>query len=134
MGGIFLIVAVSLTVLLVGTTPVGTGAGIHQFDLVHPLLSHTHLINGQLVTHEQMAAAGRTMTAPAPVLPGPVISAGHGTADELASGPSPLPAHVRLTLWQTDRRVQRVLRNHRPPTGQIHAPPDPPPLSLDRQA
>ena len=36
--------------LLVVTTPVGTGQGIHQSELLHPLLPHLHLVAGRLVS------------------------------------------------------------------------------------
>src|SRR5579864_7654760 len=49
------LIAFILGLLLATTTPVGTGAGLHQFDLLHPLFSHVHLVNGRIVTHEQLA-------------------------------------------------------------------------------
>ena len=52
-----------LALLLVSTTPMGTGAGVHQFDLVHPLFAHVHLVNGRVLTHEQIDRADATARA-----------------------------------------------------------------------
>jgi hypothetical protein len=46
-----------LATLLVLTTPVGTGQGVHEHELLHPLVPHVHLIDGRLVSDEQLAAA-----------------------------------------------------------------------------
>jgi hypothetical protein len=46
-----------LALLLVSTTPIGTGGGVHQFDLVHPLFTHLHLYEGRVLTHEQLEQA-----------------------------------------------------------------------------
>ena len=51
-----LVVIVVLAALLVVSTPVGTGQGVHQSELLQPLLPHVHLVGGRLVTHDQLAA------------------------------------------------------------------------------
>src|SRR5438045_6357708 len=50
------LIAFVLVLLLASTTPVGTGSGAHQFDLLHPLFSHVHVVDGRVVTHEQQLA------------------------------------------------------------------------------
>ena len=62
-----------LALLLIGTTPTGTGAGLHQFDLVHPLFAHLHVVNGRVLTHEQMQ---RGEPAARGVSRGPALGAG----------------------------------------------------------
>jgi len=45
-----------LAALLVLTTPIGTGEGPHQSELLHPVLPHVHTINGQIVSDRQLRA------------------------------------------------------------------------------
>ena len=47
-------IAFVLAVLLIGTTPIGTGVGAHQFDLVHPLFTHVHIVNGRVLSQWEM--------------------------------------------------------------------------------
>ena len=117
-------VAMLLAVLLVGTTPVGTGAGMHQFDLVHPLFAHVHLVNGHVVTHDQMQ---RGETSSRRGSPGPALGAAN----------APGAADGDPGAFATDQPVQApgVLMWHSGPTewaalfplDRREAPPDPPP-------
>jgi len=68
-----------LALLLIGTTPTGTGVGLHQFDLVHPLFAHVHIVNGHVLTHDQ-AQQGATTT----------------SASGQHSAPAQVPVRVRL--------------------------------------
>lgn len=115
-----------LAVLLVSTTPVGTGAGTHQFDLLHPLFAHVHLVNGKVLTHEQMEQP----TAPEPSRPtaGPSLGAGAAAGSvDAGVGLSPvIPGQVfgyvmALPVWSVSDRL--VV-----PDGNEEAPPVPPPL------
>src|SRR5207302_8427822 len=73
-----------LAALLVLTTPVGAGHGVHQGDLLHPLLPHLHFVNGRLVLHD---AGGATETR---VQTGPALGAGgFGDAAGLGTAVSP---------------------------------------------
>jgi hypothetical protein len=119
------LIAFILTLLLASTTPAGTGAGVHQFDLLHPLFNHMHLINGRLMTHEQMAAE---MAAPTAPLKGVAFGAGDGSgSDEGGVGLSPtLPSTAPLVIWSAPAGWQVV--DGRVPSGRQEAPPDPPPL------
>jgi hypothetical protein len=119
-----------LALLLVSTTPIGTGAGVHQFDLVHPLFAHVHLVNGRLLTHEQLEQVN---SAPAPATRsatgGPAIGANSGMEPvDGGVGWSPtLPFQVTSRLpgaaWAWLTTEPRL------PAGRVEAPPDPPPTS-----
>lgn len=113
-----------LTVLLASTTPVGTGAGVHQFDLLHPLFSHMHLVNGRLMTHEQIAAAIEAQPAPPP---GVSLGTAGVASDEGGMGVSPtLPLQTPLIVWDAARRWEVV--DFDLPASREEAPPKPPPL------
>jgi hypothetical protein len=119
------LIAFVLTVLLASTTPVGTGAGLHEFDLLHPLFSHLHMVNGRLVTHQQLELEMAGSPAPAPGIS--VGSGGGAGSDGAGVGVSPtLPAPARLIAvvlpvrWECFDVVA--------PAGREYAPPDPPPL------
>ena len=120
-------IALLLAVLLIGTTPVGTGAGIHQFELVHPLFSHVHLVNGRVVTHDQMQR-GETVTRRGS--PGPAFGAASasGAADgDLGAFATDQPAHALnlVLLWRPARTEGSALS----PLDRREPPPDPPPTS-----
>ena len=118
------LIAFVLGILLSTTTPVGTGAGVHQFDLLHPLFSHVHLVNGRIVTHEQLA---RETTAQ-PVSPGVNLGSGTGSnATDGGSGVSPTVPTVDMLAGGL-LPSERVLLEPRPLRGRLDAPPDPPPL------
>jgi hypothetical protein len=119
------LIAFILGVLLTTTTPVGTGAGLHQFELLHPLFSHVHLVNGRIMTHEQMA---QLTTTAQPVRDGVNLGADNGanTADG-GPGVSPtLPARELLPAQVLPS--ERVVLEPLPLLGRDEAPPDPPPL------
>jgi hypothetical protein len=70
-----------LAALLVFTTPVGTGQGVHENELLHPLLGHTHLVDGRIVSDAQLAAASaasRSDTVTSQPSAGPAFGAGSG--------------------------------------------------------
>jgi hypothetical protein len=121
-----------LTVLLVTTTPVGTGGTAHQFDLLHPLFSHVHIVNGRVLTHEQLAdPRGGAWSAPVQPAPGAASTLGSasGSAPDgggLGTTPTVPVPHFVLPIvspfaWPAaDVRV---------PRGREEAPPVPPPLT-----
>ena len=119
------LIAFLLAVLLASTTPVGTGAGTHQFDLLHPLFSHLHLVNGRWLTHEELAKrAAQVETRPSRGL---AFGAGEapGSVDGLGVSPVALGDALPVVLPVP---VDFLLREARMPTGTVEAPPDPPPL------
>ena len=74
-----------LGALLFTTTPIGTGQGVHQGELLHPLFGHVHYVAGRLVTHETQPAVPL-----APYSSAPAVAAGAASADGglgLAIGP-----------------------------------------------
>ena len=120
-------VAMLLAVLLVGTTPVGTGAGMHQFDLVHPLFAHVHLVNGRVVTHDQMQ---RGETSSRRGSPGPALGAANapGAADGdpgAFATDQPVQALGFGMMWHSGHTEWSALF----PLDRREAPPDPPPTS-----
>jgi hypothetical protein len=122
-------VAPLLVVLLVLTTPQGTGDAVHQDDLLHPLLPHVHLINGRLVTHQALEPDAGASN-PNPPHAGPAIGGGAGSAAAGAglglspSVPAP-PTPVRLGQPFTRLALDLLM-----PTGRVEAPPDPPPTPV----
>jgi hypothetical protein len=124
-------VVFTLALLLVSTTPMGTGTGIHQFDLVHPLFAHVHVVNGRVLTHEQIAQ-GQDIPRPAGsgFAAGPVVGAGTAPAQgETGVGVSPTLPFQAVSL-QSPFFGLRFLPDARLPVGRSEAPPDPPPTSL----
>jgi len=118
------LVAFVLVVLLASTTPIGTGAGAHQFDLLHPLFSHVHLINGRILTHEQTAQQSPTRP-----MHGMALGTGGASGDDGGLGVSPTvpgPTQLSLELLPMDRVTLELLA----PSGRHEAPPDPPPPPL----
>jgi hypothetical protein len=122
------LIAFVLAMLLACTTPAGTGAGVHQFDLLHPVFSHVHLINGRLVTHEEMAQAREGASVPPPAPGKTAFGAGQpAAAADGGLGVSPtLPGWSNAIPW--DGAAGRVRFQSVIPHGLKEAPPDPPPL------
>jgi len=113
-------IAFILALLLVGTTPVGTGTGVHQFDLVHPLFSHVHIVQGHVVTHEQLAQGVAAHPTAGPSLgAGNSESAGLGVSPTLPVQPI-APLVVLPTIW--------LVEELNLPHSLKEAPADPPPL------
>jgi len=118
------LIAFILGVLLVTTTPVGTGTGLHQFELLHPLFSHVHLVNGRIMTHQQMAQLSRAE----PVRAGVNLGADEGAnTTEAGPGVSPTLSSQELVSAQAFPS-ERVMPEPMPLLGRDEAPPDPPPL------
>jgi hypothetical protein len=122
------LLAFLLVIMLASTTSAGTGSGVHQFDVLHPLFDHVHIVNGRILTHEEMAEEAMQPPVKAPAHPGPAFGAGGGAAAADAGvGVSPVvPNHTtELTLAAPSWWLPGESRI---PTGREEAPPDPPPL------
>ena len=119
-----------LAALLVLTTPIGTGQGVHSNDLLQPLVPHVHLVNGRILPHEQAAPepAARSVThgTHRPVN-GPALGAGSG-ADPAASGLGIGPT-LPAVVWALDAWPPMRLRafENDAPVEFLAAPSDPPP-------
>jgi hypothetical protein len=122
-----------LATLLVLSTPVGTGTGVHQDELLHPVLPHVHLINGHMVSDQQLATdriAADPQTADTRATHGVAVGAG-SNADAaglgLALGPT-LPAIEAVRATPADGRLL-MAENGVPPEFRDE-PQDPPPDHL----
>jgi hypothetical protein len=116
------LVAFVLLLMLSVTTPTGTGNGMHDSVLLHPLFSHTHLVGGRLVTHDQLASA--TSSTP---IQGPSIGSEAGAAS-VAAGPVISPTVPLQDLRLGSAHIHRyALTTSLQPRGLVTAPPDPPP-------
>lgn len=121
------LIAFVLVVLLASTTPVGTGSGSHQFDLLHPLFTHVHLVNGRIVTHEELARAqaGSTETR---ATPGPSLGSGGIAGADGGLGVSPAAPGELLDCALDLPCGGAFLEELRAPLSRKEAPPEPPPL------
>jgi hypothetical protein len=116
-----------LLLLLSVTTPMGTGDAIHDSVLLHPLFSHSHLVNGRIVSHQQMEEMNARPTRPSSSR-GPAIGAGAGASAALADAAAISPAPP----WQDAQLDLPLPSGFAPPAGiplqgVTFAPPDPPP-------
>jgi hypothetical protein len=114
-----------LSGLLASTSPIGSGRGVHQFQLVDELLPHIHLVNGQRV---EVGASQPDTTSTSNA---PAFGAEAGASASLVVGVLLTPAIVPLTV----NRVQgeRLSAEDAPlPPGRAEAPPVPPPLGASQ--
>jgi hypothetical protein len=119
-----------LVALMVLTTPIGTGEGVHQTELLHPVLPHVHTINGQIVSDQQLALDRVTQVAAASTsqpISGTALGAGSG-ADAaglgIALGPT-LPAVEPVYARSPEGRLTIV--EGAEPSEFLAEPQDPPP-------
>jgi hypothetical protein len=122
------LVAVVLAALLMVTTPVGTGGGVHQFNLVHPLFAHVHIYDGRILTHEQLAETLQP-SPPRTHSPGPALGAGSASASAEAGLALSPTVPVPPTAVLAGTRAQTFETDLAPPRGRVEAPPDPPPTA-----
>ena len=123
------LVAPLLVALLVLTTPSGTGGGVHQSELLHPLLPHVHTINGRIVSDQQLALDRVTEAATAASQPFGGIALGAGSGAEAAGlgaalGPTP-PALEPVRVWSVETRL--AIWDSSAPSEFRDEPEDPPP-------
>jgi hypothetical protein len=124
LSGILLVYAMSL--LLAGTTPVGTGQGAHQNQLLDALIPHVHFIDGQRVEPGARVPVMASDDRPA----GPALGGGAG-ASAASAGVSllPPPQSIRMLLSPVGERRELIAVDAATPIGRTEAPPDPPPTS-----
>jgi len=114
-----------LLMLLALTTPVGTGQGVHRTLALHPLFSHTHVVDGQVLTHHQIDASESASSAMADGGASIGAAAGASAAGHVVAV-SPI---VPFQDWRLapDTGLRRGLADAVRPFGRVEAPPDPPP-------
>jgi hypothetical protein len=120
-----ILVGYVLAVLLAGTSPVGTGQGVHANQLLDAVVPHVHLVNGQIVQPGRAPQPPAVDIQPAS---GPALGAGSGAAaasTALVLTP-PVPASALRLVGGSDRYLYLVGRGELP-RAQVIAPPDPPP-------
>ena len=123
------LLAFMLAWLLMVTTPIGTGEGVHQDELLHPVLPHLHMINGHIVSHDEVSAAAARAPAETRRTAGPALGAGAGgeaTGLGVAIYPN-LP--VWLLVLPAVAGGPVAAPNLSTPHEFLDAPPDPPPDS-----
>jgi hypothetical protein len=115
-----------MTLLLAVTTPIGTGEGVHQDELLHPVFPHTHLVAGRIVSDGHLGAA-RSATLASPPVRGPAFGAGNG-ADAAGLGLAIGPA-LPIIEWALGTAVVIGLPpiDTTPPVEFRDTPEDPPP-------
>jgi hypothetical protein len=114
--------------LLALTTPIGTGQGVHRALSLHPIFSHTHLVDGQIVSHEQEARQlAPDAQSSSHDQAGASIGAAAGASMTSYVAISPVLPFADWRL-EPDSSLRRALPEARLPRGRVEAPPDPPPL------
>jgi hypothetical protein len=113
--------------LLMVTTPIGTGEGVHQDELLHPVLPHLHMIDGHIESHAEADAAAAPAPAETRRAAGPALGAGAGgEAAGLGVAIYPnLPAWLLVLPTVADGPA--AAPNEIMPHEFLDAPPDPPP-------
>ena len=116
-----------LASLLVVTTPIGTGEGVHQDELLHPVLPHLHMIDGHIESHAEVDAAAARAPAETRRAAGPALGAGAG-GEAAGLGVAIYPnLPVWLLVMPTDAVGSATAPNLLIPHEFLDAPPDPPP-------
>jgi hypothetical protein len=112
-----------LALLLMVTSPAGTGEGVHHDQLLDVLFPHVHFVDGRVV------AADTALPVIEQSFGSPALGAGAGAsaAGAGASVMPPTPLIVLLPPIQVARRPAAT--NEVLPLGHLEAPPDPPPTS-----
>ena len=127
------VLACVLSGLLIATTPIGTGHGVHQGELLHLVLPHLHFVGGHLVTHEEaeLAAAASATAAHEAISrqpqAGPALGAG-SAADAPGLGLAMTPTLPKYAMFLPSHASGRLhVRRSAPLRGVVDSPPDPPP-------
>jgi len=122
LSGSFLVVV--LASMLVLTTPVGTGEGVHQDNLLHPVFPHLHFVDGRSVAHDASPVSQPTVSR----RPGG-LAIGAGSGPEAAGLGLALVPTVPMHEFSLPRWVVGRLTVSDPTLRRLFldAPPDPPP-------
>ena len=119
------LVGFPLLLVLALTTPIGTGQGAHRTMLLHPVFSHTHVVDGQVISHHQMETSASTAESMGEGGTSIGAAAGASVASHVVSVSPTLP----LQDWrlQPDASLRHAPMDALLPQGRVEAPPDPPP-------
>ena len=121
------LLAFLLLLLLAVTTPTGTGDGVHNSVLLHPLFAHTHLINGRIVTHQSgESAVAASTTSATSTQDGPAIGAEAGAAAAAGAALSPT-VPLQDFVIHTGQPYRLITSHPAQPTSRAEAPPEKPP-------
>ena len=120
-----------LATLLMLTTPVGAGQGVHANMLLDPVIPHVHLLDGRVVTDAQLkatlAAATRDKLRQHPT-PGPPLDSGGGAADAASLGIALVPTMPEHVAALRMAQFGRLKTNEASKPDEFREPPqDPPP-------
>lgn len=123
------LLAFTLASLLVVTTPIGTGEGVHQDELLHPVFPHSHQIDGRIVAHDALDNAAARAAAETRRPAGVAWGAGVG-GDAVGLGVAIYPDLPGwLLLLPTIAGGPAATHNLMIPHEFLDSPPDPPPDS-----
>jgi hypothetical protein len=114
-----------LAVLLVSTSPMGAGQGVHRDQLVDLLVPHTHYVTSATDVHRgQRQVASEPSSTPS-------VGAGAGASASSIGAvlTPPVPDWASVALGAHSSRLGLVSRV-RAPVGWRDPPPDPPPTSV----
>jgi hypothetical protein len=119
------LISFPLLLVLALTTPTGTGQGAHRTMLLHPVFSHTHVVDGQVVSHHQLEISATTAESMADGGTSVGAAAGASVASHVVSVSTTPP----LLNWrlQPDTSLRRAPVDALLPQGRVEPPPDPPP-------
>jgi hypothetical protein len=123
----YILLGYLLALLLVGTSPVGAGSGVHQGQLLDALVPHVHFVDGQPAQKSAPVATSD----PTLYRSGPTFGAGAGAAAANLTGAAIAPGlPLRAAALRADsERWVVILSDERLPLGRTDAPPDPPPTA-----
>lgn len=118
-----------LVTLMALTTPIGTGRGVHQADVLHPIFPHRHLLHGHIASDDDDSAQSATSSVQVTSRPpaGPALGAASG-ADAASMGTAISPTVPQFGLLPLSRQLGRLVPFRlAPPRNFLVLPEDPPP-------
>jgi hypothetical protein len=118
-----------LAAMLALTTPVGTGGQEHEYELLHPVFPHAHLVDGRIVADKQLVTdrATRMMdVAFSSPQPRPALGAGDG-ADTDGIGLGLVPTLPLVDVVLPAVAEQGLPGSASMPPDEFRDPPEEPP-------
>jgi hypothetical protein len=114
-----------LAVLLSATSPIGAGHGVHEGQLLDPLVPHVHFVNGQRVVPGAPPPPTYSISKDGPAVGAEAggISSSAGLGLTPPCPDKPFAFSPMLDAWRFGPGDETL------PRGRTVAPPDPPPTS-----